>query len=480
MKRRSMLLLLFSVMLPAAVGHAEETKSRPGDHLFESGRVWQLQLTLTAQQFAALAPTGGGGFGPPGFGPPREQPPGTHRNTFGVDFPWSTGDLTFDGQTCKDIGLRYKGNYTYMATARSLKKSLKLDINHTHDEQRLDGLTTLYLHCGVSDPTRTREALSYALFRDAGIPAPRTAFAELILTVPEKYDEELVGVYTVTEPVNKVFLKRHFGDGGGMLLKPEALHGGPAFLGEEWSAYADRYHPKKEPTEDQKRHLINFTRLISNGSDEEFARDISLYLDVDAFLKFIAANTWQSNLDSYLGFGHNYFLYLIPKTNQFVFIPWDLDLSLATWPALGTPEQMVQLSIHHPHAGQNKLLDRLFAIAEHKTRYLAILQDLTDNIYTADKFLAHLDEIDKALRAPAAREESAVAARKENTAPGGFGPGFGNGQFGQSMPPRRFIEQRSAAVKSQLAGSSKGFEPKPLSFGPPPGGGFGPPRRDPR
>jgi spore coat protein CotH len=62
-----------------------------------------------------------------------------------------------------------------------------------------------------------------------------------------------------------------------------------------------------------------------------------------------------SNLDSYLGFGHNYYLYLVPGTNKFVFIPWDLDLSLATWPAVGTPEQLVELSIDHPHAGQNKL-----------------------------------------------------------------------------------------------------------------------------
>ena len=73
---------------------------------------------------------------------------------------------------------------------------------------------------------------------------------------------------------------------------------------------------------------------------------------MEAFLKFIAANALLSNLDSYLGFGHNYYLYLIPRSNKFVFIPWDLDLSLATWPAVGTPEQLVQLSIRHPHSGE--------------------------------------------------------------------------------------------------------------------------------
>ena len=112
-----------------------------------------------------------------------------------------------------------------MATARSLKKSFKVDLNRNVDGQTLDGLTMLNLHCGVSDPSMTREALSCIFFRDAGVPAPRTVFAELFLTVPGKHDKELVGVDTLVEQVNKVFLKRHFGDGSGMLLKPEGLQG---------------------------------------------------------------------------------------------------------------------------------------------------------------------------------------------------------------------------------------------------------------
>jgi len=163
----------------------------------------------------------------------------------------------------------------------------------------------------------------------------------------------------------------------------------------------------------------------------------------------------------------------VPKTNKFVFIPWDLDLSLATWPAAGTPEQQVTLSIHHPHAGQNKLIDRLFAIKEHKARYLAIIKDLAATSFTKKKLLERLDEIEKALKEPMAKEAKAVAARKEARG-GGFGMGFGGGgQFGQSMPPRKFIEKRTESVAAQLAGKAKGFEPRPFGFG------FGgPPKKD--
>lgn len=464
--------LLLSAVVPVA-GTAAESASAPGERVFGTAKVVQFHLTMSEKQFAALAPAGGGGFGPPGFGPPRKQEEGTHRNTFGVDFPWAQGDLTLDGKTLKDVGIRYKGNYTYMATARSLKKSLKLDLNKYAAGQNLDGLTKLNLHCGVSDPSRAREAMSFAFCREAGVPAPRTSFAELTLTVLGKYDKEPVGVYTLTEQVNKGFLERHFQDGTGMLLKPEGLQGGLPHLGTTWNAYEDRYKPDNKPTDEQKKRLIDFTKLISSGSDEAFAKEVGSYLDVEAFLKFIAANTLLSNLDSYLGFGHNYYLYLVPKTYKFVFIPWDLDLSLATWPAVGTPEQLVELSIHHPHAGENKLIDRLFAIPEHKERYLAILKDLTATSFTKEKLLASLEDIQKALKEPISAEAKAVAARKEG---GGFGPGFGGGQFGQSMPPRRFIQKRTESVAAQLAGDTKGFEPKAFGFGfgPPPGGRGGP------
>jgi spore coat protein CotH len=468
--------LIFSAASPPS-GSAANEKASPGNRVFGVAKVVSFHLTMSEQQFAALAPAERAKFGP-GFGPPPKQLEGTHRNTFNIDLPWSKGDITFDGETYKDVGARYRGNYTYIATAKSLKRSMKLDLNRHVKGQKLDGLTMLNLNCSVSDPSRAREALAYAFFRDAGVPAPRTSFAELTLTIPSKYDKEFVGVYTVVEQVNKGFLKRHFKDDTGMLLKPEGLHGGPAYLGTTWKAYEGRYKPKNLPTDKQKNRLLDFTKLISNGTDEAFVKEIGSYLDIEAFLKFIAANALLSNLDSYLGYGHNYYLYLLPKTNRFVFIPWDLDLSLATWPAAGTPEQQVELSIHHPHTGKNKLLDRLFAIKEHKERYLAILKDLTATSFTKKKLLEHLEEIEKALKEPMAKETKAVAARNEGRG-GGFGMRFG-GQFGQSMPPRKFIEKRPESVAAQLAGKAKGFEPRPFGFGfgRPPNGGGAPKKKD--
>lgn len=429
-----------------------------GTAVFEPGKVHAIHLTLDPKEFAAMQPKAGG------FNP---QAPGVM-----PDPPWVKGDLKMLDKEYKDVGVRYKGNFTLTAS-RGLKKSIKFDLDRHVADQALDGLKKFNLNCGVTDPSQTREALSYAFFRAAGVPAPRTAYAELTLTIPGRYDKELVGFYTVVEQIDKGFLARHFKNGKGMLLKPEGLQGGVRFLGEDWAAYESRYVPKDPPTDAQKKRLIDFARLIDRADDATFRKDVAGYLDVDAFLRFVAANALLSNLDSYLAFGHNYYLYLVPGTDRFVFIPWDCDLSLAAWPAAGQPEQQVDLSLNKPWTGTNRLLERLLADAEVKARYRKILEELAAGPFTKANLLAMLEPLEKAVKEPIAREKVAVAGRREGGGGfGGFG-GMGGAVFGASLPPRAFIDRRVESVTAQLAGKRDGYVAAAFGFGPP-GGGPGP------
>lgn len=449
-------LILLTTVCVVARPRRSAADDLPGNAIFGDTHLLSLHLELSPAAFAALEPQPR--FGPPAGGPAEDA----HRNTFGVDLPWSRGTLHVDGQAYPDCGIRYKGNYTFLATAGCLHRSLKVDLNRHVKRQRLDGLTMLTLNCGVSDATRLREAVSHAFFRAAGVPAPRTAFAEITLSVAGRYEREYVGVATLVESVDERFLTRHFGGGDGLLLKPEGLAGGPTFLGEEWPAYADRYRPEDEPDERQRRRLVEFARLVSTADDAAFAAGIADHLDVDAFLRFIAANALLANADSYLAFGHNYCLYLAPDRDRFVFIPWDLDLSLATWPAAGTPEQLVRLSIMHPHAGDNPLLDRILAIPAHRDRYLAIIAELGRGCFTETWFLERIDAMERVLREPLALETFAALERGESR----------GGRFGDSLPPRRFAVERTRSVAAQLAGDEEGFVPRPF-----PAGFGGPPRR---
>ena len=61
--------------------------------------------------------------------------------------------------------------------------------------QTFRGLRKISLNNHVMDPTTARENLSFAVYRAAGTPAPRTAYVELMLTVPGKHDNQLLGPY---------------------------------------------------------------------------------------------------------------------------------------------------------------------------------------------------------------------------------------------------------------------------------------------
>src|SRR5437016_859616 len=72
--------------------------------------------------------------GPPEAERPAEKPDGVavdvHRNEgFGQEFPWAHADLSATGNTYQDVGVRYKGNFTYGASAGELKRSLKIDFD---------------------------------------------------------------------------------------------------------------------------------------------------------------------------------------------------------------------------------------------------------------------------------------------------------------------------------------------------------------
>src|SRR5262249_5728663 len=141
----------------------------------------------------------------------------TERNFFGTEFPWVEASFTADGTTLKKIGLRYAGDITYFVSTRGLKRPLKIAFDK-FDKQQFHGLAALQLHAMPLDPAKAREALAFSIFHAAGAVAPRTAFAEVTLTVPGKHDKTYLGLFTVVESVDAQFLKDRFGSEQGLLL----------------------------------------------------------------------------------------------------------------------------------------------------------------------------------------------------------------------------------------------------------------------
>lgn len=502
-----------------------QEKGHEADKLFGLDKVWMVHLKVSPEAYKMLNPPnaprafGPGGPGDPaGFsrgnapnnpppGPPqqaqqnRPSPGGTGERDApgrafggpggpgpmgGIEFPEVKATVEFDGQTLDEIGLRYKGNSTFMASRNTLKKSFKLDFNQFVKKQKFLGLTKLNLNNNALDGSQIREAVSYEIFRQAGVPAPRTAFARVYLTVPGEHDKKYLGMYTIVEQVDERFLQNHFPAKDGLLLKPERI-GAMPYYGDDWSQYAKPYDAKNDATPDETSRFIALVKLVNQGTDEEFKERIRSFININAFMRFLALNGLMANMDSILAMGQNYYIYHDTTEDQFHWLPWDLNMSFGGFPS-GSPEQMMNLSIAHPHAGKHVLIDRLLAIPEIRRAYLEQVRDLTAQVFTTSNINAIIEKVKVTVR-PAIADESTQALTQfdnamketlpesiENQAndPGfigrmGGGPMMGLGRGGSPLKP--FIARRVESVRDQLAGKSEGYTP--ANFGPM-GGGRGP------
>jgi spore coat protein CotH len=156
-------------------------------------------------------------------------------------------DFWFDGYQYPNVAVRPKGNSSLMSVASSgsSRLSLKVDFNFFNSARTFRGLKKLNLNNGFSDPTYIREVLGYEIFKNMGLPTPRTAFVDLYV------NDTHLGLYTQVEPVDKTFLTHHFDNPNGNLYKPEI---GAATL--NWTA-KDLNQPSNNPAQTQQHNQLN-------------------------------------------------------------------------------------------------------------------------------------------------------------------------------------------------------------------------------
>lgn len=415
------------------------------DDFFQPSRIWTAKFTFTPDAMAALephpSPLGRGGVRPNGEGFWLHGPEGGRNGITaarGITSDYVHGVLDLDGRRFDDVAVRYKGG----VTLTNAKHSLKVDLNKYVKGQKLAGVSTVNFHSEVTDASAMNEGLSYRLFRDAGVPASRTAFARVYVTVtgarPEKYD----GLYGIVENIDANFAFDRYKTRDGAILKPvtDKLF---EDLGADWAKYNQTYDPKTDLTPAQKQRVIDFCRLVSHATDAEFAAKIADYLDLDNFSRYMAVVAWSGNPDSILNTGQNFYVYLSPATGRFSFIPWDQDHAFGTFQGGGQVPDMMR-----PWLSANRFLERVFAVPAFSTRYYARLDEFARTIFRGDRFTPQVDELAPLLRASVAEEsaeklarfESAVAGRPY-TRPNGF----------PVVPIKTFAPARTAALVEQLA-----------------------------
>jgi spore coat protein H len=442
--------LLISLLLTAAAQAGPATQPATKE-VFNSAKAHTIHLKLSANAWDAIQP--GGAAGKVAANATREQAKaaGVRLTAHAGAYASVLCEMEFDGDKIADAGLRFKGNSSYSVSAGSLRRPMKVDFDRFAENGRFAGLETLNLSNTTYDPSQVRESLAFWLYRKLEVPASRTGFALVYLTVAGKFEREYLGLYTLIEEVNHQFLKENFGNEDGLLVKPSGFRGLPC-LGEKWEDYAGFCSPRIEGKSGQGQKIADLARLTHRADDSAFAAQIESLLAVDEFLRYVAVTSAVISFDSFLSTGHNYYMYVNPKDGLIYFIPWDLNMTFGGYGWVGTIDELARTDIHRAYADHNILIERVLKIPKYAAAYRGHMHKISADWLAASRMAQRremlqgvLDMADKA-----ARDSKRVGNPTTQ-------PALGTWPVAPEL--WSFVDARAEWMRLQLEGSAIGFKP---------------------
>jgi hypothetical protein len=273
---------------------ADPATNDAGARVFDTSRVATIEIEVSDESLAILRADADRAF-----------------NT--DDFTYVPARMIFDGEIYEEVGLRVKGNSS-RAMAQGDALPFKLDMNRYISGQLIDGLTKINLHNNVNQPAAMNEYLSYGAFREFGVAASRTGWADLTL------NGQSLGLYTLVEQVNDKMLDRWYDDGDAELYKPESPAGSLSYLGDMIDDYTNVGYEADSETDH-----ATFLRMVKSISETK-ASTWGDVIDVESVLTYFAGNVALGNWDTYVAMGHNYYLFEATP-GKMVMLPWDMNLS---------------------------------------------------------------------------------------------------------------------------------------------------------
>ena len=226
--------------------------------------------------------------------------PGAREALAAAPREWVKARFRYRGDTWDQVAVRLKGHRSMRTLDQ--KPSFKVEFDR-YAKQRFLGLRSITLNGMVEDPTLVREALGYRLYREVGVPAPDTGYAQVTL------DGQPLGLYLLVESVDQEFLDRRFGDHKGDMYEGEY---GCDLYPEDVAGLETEVHGE------DRRQLAALVDAAGGPAGGLMAR-----LDRSA-LDYLAVSALIGDFDGYRH-SHNYRLYRDPEVERWFFIPWGID-----------------------------------------------------------------------------------------------------------------------------------------------------------
>jgi hypothetical protein len=266
----------------------------------------------------------------------------------------------------EDVGIRSRGT----GSRSPIKPSLRVDFDRFEETQKFLGLKSLILRANTQDPSMLHERLSMTILRRLGIPASRESGMRFYV------NDEFIGLYSIVESVDKVFLNANLGEDSGYLYKYDYNVGDSAYYfgyrGADPALYSPSpFKPETHEKDPDPKPIEAWIRAINQTSDADFQRVMADFIDLRGFLKHAAAERYLAEQDGVIGaFGmNNYYIYRYDKRNLFQLIAWDKSNAFESGPS----ESIWRFVTDVPVAQQNILLRRALGFPELRNVYLESL-----------------------------------------------------------------------------------------------------------
>jgi hypothetical protein len=251
-------------------------------------------------------------------------------------------DFSFNGVPFGKVGLRFKGSKYYLlkdcfdsmgrVTTNPLcaKVSMKVKFDKYTDTARFYSLKRLNMHAMSDEPSKMHEMLCYRLFRDMGIYAPRTAYMKLFV------NGSFWGLFAAVEEIDGRFTKSQWPDfGDGNVFKE-------VWPNKTYRSYFENALVTNNDPGDSGNGLrmVDFSKAILASTKETFVRNVSPFMDLDYWVRYIAVDRAVHNADGIMTWycdqqltwitNHNYYFYQEENPGGKIWlIPWDLPATLS-------------------------------------------------------------------------------------------------------------------------------------------------------
>ena len=282
--------------------------------------------------------------------------------------PYTTfsASITIDGESLPNIGIRKKG---FIGSQSVEKPGLKINLDEFEEGAELFGTDNVTLNNSVQDPSLIRQCLSYSRYAAAGLPSPLCNFARVSMNGAD------LGIYVHVEPVKRSMLRRNFGNDDGDLYE--------GTLSDFQTKWLPTFEAKTDDTDPSLSRIKSLTDALANGPKGIEA--IQPHLDIEQTLSFLALENITGQWDGYAANQNNFYVYLDPSLDRFVFLPWGADGTLH-------PD-----AIEMPPFNASALAKHILEDEELASRLQDRIEQLFETIWVEEELLAEVDRMEELL-----------------------------------------------------------------------------------